>query len=95
VNRHASTHPTFGEALEGMLEALGLSQAEFARRTDLSSKHVNQLIRGHAHLTPEVAITIADTVCEHLLGLAMQGRLRELRGEEVRPVPSSPNRSGP
>lgn len=31
------------------VEAAGLTQAEFARRAGVSTKHVNQVFGGHAH----------------------------------------------
>lgn len=38
--------------------AARITQAELARRTDLTPKHINQIIRGHAALT----LTTADTL---------------------------------
>ncbi len=51
------THPP-GETLRQTLEAIGMSQAEFARRADLSTKHVNQIIQGDAPITPDTAVAL-------------------------------------
>jgi HTH-type transcriptional regulator/antitoxin HigA len=45
-----------GAHLADWLDRAGMSQAEFARRVGLSIKHVNQIVKGHAGLTPEVAL---------------------------------------
>ena len=44
-----------GWTLEETLEELSMSQAELARRTGLSTKHVNQIVRGKVPITIEVA----------------------------------------
>jgi HTH-type transcriptional regulator / antitoxin HigA len=44
-----------GESLRERLAELHLSQAEFARRTGLTTKHVNQVMQGVASLSAEVA----------------------------------------
>lgn len=44
-----------GETLRDRLDLLGMTQAELATRTGLSPKHVNQVLNGVAHLSPEVA----------------------------------------
>lgn len=53
--------PPPGETLKDVLEGLNLPQADLARRTGLSTKHVNQLIQGAASLSPEVAILLERT----------------------------------
>lgn len=47
-----------GETLRDTLEALSMSQKELAQRTDLSTKHINQVIQGIAPITPETAISL-------------------------------------
>lgn len=47
-----------GETLEETLEALEMSQAELARRTGLTPKTINQIIKGTAPITPETALAI-------------------------------------
>ena len=47
-----------GETLKETLEILGISQADLARRTGLSTKHVNQIIQGTAILSAETAILL-------------------------------------
>ena len=44
-----------GESLRERLAELHMSQAEFARRTGLTTKHVNQVMQGVASLSAEVA----------------------------------------
>ena len=45
-----------GEVLVEKLDEMGMTQAEFARRTGLSAKHVNRVVKGKATFGPEVAI---------------------------------------
>lgn len=47
-----------GETLAETLDTLGMTQAELARRTGLSTKHVNQIINGAAPISPETALMI-------------------------------------
>lgn len=47
-----------GETLEEWLEDRAMSQAELAKRIDLSAKTLNQIIRGHAPLTHETALKL-------------------------------------
>ncbi len=56
-----------GETLLEALEEAGLTQAELARRAELSPKHVNRLAKGHATLTPAVAVKL-----ERVLGIPSQ-----------------------
>lgn len=44
-----------GDLLTVILEQLGMTQADLAARTGLSSKHVNQVVNGVATLSPETA----------------------------------------
>jgi HTH-type transcriptional regulator/antitoxin HigA len=50
-----------GETLKETLEELGISQADLARRTGLSTKHVNQIVQGTAALSPETALLLERT----------------------------------
>lgn len=54
-----------GLILEEMLEALGMSQAEFARRCGRSPKHISEIIAAKAPVEPDTAIQF-----ERVLGLA-------------------------
>lgn len=47
-----------GKTLRETLETHGMSQAEFARRADLSTKHVNQIIQGEAPITLDTAFAL-------------------------------------
>jgi HTH-type transcriptional regulator/antitoxin HigA len=49
-----------GATLHQWLDANGMSQAEFARRTSLSTKHVNQVTKGTAGLSPDVALAFEN-----------------------------------
>jgi HTH-type transcriptional regulator/antitoxin HigA len=51
-----------GATLDEWLNRLGMSQAQFARRTGLSAKHVNQVIKGSASLSPDVALLIENVI---------------------------------
>ncbi len=44
-----------GWTLEETLEELSMSQAELARRTGLSTKHINQIVRGKVSITTDTA----------------------------------------
>ncbi|MFJ5962013.1 ImmA/IrrE family metallo-endopeptidase [Pseudarthrobacter oxydans] len=45
-----------GELLADELKHRGISQTDFAARTSLSTKHVNQIIKGHVPLSSDAAI---------------------------------------
>ncbi|MFF1519726.1 HigA family addiction module antitoxin [Streptomyces sp. NPDC058305] len=52
-------HP--GETLQETLDELGIPQADLARRTGLSTKHINQVIKGTAVLSPDTALLLERT----------------------------------
>ncbi|MDX3523343.1 ImmA/IrrE family metallo-endopeptidase [Streptomyces scabiei] len=52
------TVPSPGETLKETLEVLGIPQADLARRTGLSTKHINQVIQGTAALSPDTALLL-------------------------------------
>lgn len=47
-----------GETLAEVLEEIGMTQAELAKRTGLSPKHINQIVRGSSPVTPETALLL-------------------------------------
>jgi addiction module HigA family antidote len=47
-----------GESLAELLEDRGISQAELARRTGLSAKHINLISKGTAPISPETALKL-------------------------------------
>lgn len=47
-----------GETLAEAIEAIGISQAELARRSGLTRKHINRVISGHASLSADTAIRL-------------------------------------
>jgi len=51
-----------GDTISDILEERGISQAEFAKRSGFSKKHVNLLIKGKAAITPEAASRLADVL---------------------------------
>ena len=53
-----------GETLLETLQALEMSQAELARRTDRPTKTINEIVKGKAAITPETALQL-----ERVLGV--------------------------
>jgi len=51
-----------GEILQKELNARGLTQAELAARTNLSTKHINQVIKGVASLSSDTALRLERTL---------------------------------
>lgn len=49
-----------GETLTEWLEREDMTQVEFARRTSLTPKHINQVVKGGAGISPEVAIAFEN-----------------------------------
>lgn len=71
-----------GETLQDTLEAIGMSQAELARRSGRPVKTINEIIKGKAGLTPDTALQL-----ERVLGIPARfwSRREELyRGYLVR-----------
>jgi addiction module HigA family antidote len=56
-----------GEILEETLDARGIRKKDFAERCGLSAKHIHQIIRGEASVTPDTAILF-----ERVLGIDSQ-----------------------
>ncbi|MEU0940983.1 ImmA/IrrE family metallo-endopeptidase [Embleya sp. NPDC005971] len=52
-----TAHPP-GETLKEALEERGITQVDLARRTGLSTKHINQIVQGSAALSPETALLL-------------------------------------
>jgi len=74
-----------GETLKETLEALGISQADLARRTGLSTKHVNQIIQGVAILSAETATLLeraTGTRAEIWNSLEARWRTQQQREQE-------------
>lgn len=75
------THP--GAVLrEDVLPALGMTQAEFARRLGVSRLTVNELLHEKRRLTPELAVRLArllDTSAESWLTMQTAVDLWEIR----------------
>lgn len=47
-----------GSLIQREINAGGFSQADVASRANISAKHLNQILKGHVPLTPEVAISL-------------------------------------
>ncbi|TQR84290.1 ImmA/IrrE family metallo-endopeptidase [Mycobacterium hodleri] len=59
-----------GSLIQAELDALEYSQADVAARTNISTKHFNQLINGHVPLSPDIAVAlerVLDIPAEMLL----------------------------
>ena len=50
-----------GETLLEVLEEKGMTQAELATRTGLSTKHINQIVKGRAPVTAETSLLLERT----------------------------------
>lgn len=70
---------TAGEALLAVIDVLGIPQSVFAKEAGISAKHLNQLIKGHANFTPEMAVIIADAVALRLVDLDTRQRMSAVR----------------
>ena len=51
---------TIGQALQQILDENHITQADVARETGLSTKHVNWVVKGRAPLSIEVAVLIEE-----------------------------------
>lgn len=60
-----------GRMLQREIDSRGISQAQLAARTNLSTKHVNLVIKGKAPLSPEMAVSL-----EQVLGTSAEVWLR-------------------
>ncbi|MBF0163993.1 MAG: HigA family addiction module antidote protein [Magnetococcales bacterium] len=60
-----AVHP--GEILEEYLDGLSMSQAQLSSRTDLTPKHINEIIKGKSPITHETALKL-----ECVLGRSLQ-----------------------
>lgn len=47
-----------GDTLAEVLESGGMTQAELAKRTGLSTKHINQIVNGSVAVTPDTALLL-------------------------------------
>jgi addiction module HigA family antidote len=75
-----------GETLAEVIEERGMSQAELARRTGLSTKHINQIIGGDASITSETALRLEKvTRVPSRFWTSLEAQYRELltRQEET------------
>lgn len=74
-----------GRTLAEWLQRQSMSQAEFARRASLSTKHVSQVISGDASLSPDVAVTfesVTDIPARFWTQLESNFRAREAAEEQ-------------
>ncbi|WP_375401399.1 helix-turn-helix domain-containing protein [uncultured Amnibacterium sp.] len=51
-----------GSVLQRELDARGISQAQLAARSGLSTKHINLVIKGHAAISADVAVTLEQVL---------------------------------
>lgn len=47
-----------GDTLEEVLDSIDMTQAALAKRTGLSTKHINQIVNGAAAITPDTALLL-------------------------------------
>jgi len=76
--------PAPGQTLQLELEDRGVTQADLAARTNLSPKHVNLVIKGHAPLSPEMAVALEGVLggpAETWLRLEAAYRARAARND--------------
>ncbi len=59
---HPDYIPPPGETVVEALEALGMSQAEFAKRMGLTTKHVSTILHGKGPITPPVALGLESVL---------------------------------
>lgn len=72
-----------GDVLRETLAALGISQAELARQTGLTTKHINRVVAGVAPVSVPVAMAIGDATgipAEVWLTLDAVHQVRKLGG---------------
>lgn len=51
-----------GDTLEEVLDNIDMTQADLAKRTGLSTKHINQIVNGGAPITPETALLLERAI---------------------------------
>ena len=60
-----AAHPDYvvptGDFIEEWMEEEGINAAEFARRLDVSRKHISELLRGKAPLSHDMALRLENT----------------------------------
>ncbi|MEV4689065.1 ImmA/IrrE family metallo-endopeptidase [Microbacterium sp. LWH3-1.2] len=90
MTRHTATDTRFdfapnpGRILQRELDSRGISQAQLAARTGLSTKHVNLVIKGTAPLSADVAVTLEEILgvsAEMWLGLEAARQAQGARAE--------------
>lgn len=73
-----------GRLIMRELEAGGFSQADVASRTNLSAKHLNQVLKGHVPLSPEVALSLERVLDgDAELWLRIEARWQASRAREA------------
>ena len=71
-----------GETIREQLDSRGMTQKEFAKRMDMSEKHISRLINGKVELTPDVALRLESVLglpAKFWSNLEMQYREKEAR----------------
>lgn len=59
-------HP--GEGWRELLETYGVTQAELARGTMTSAKHINQILQGYALPSAHLVLSMAKVLADHAKG---------------------------
>lgn len=83
-----------GTVLRHTLKALGISQAELARRTGLSTKHISQVISGRASIGDACALAIGEATgipAEVWIVLDAMHRMQLIAEPAIRAALTRPN----
>lgn len=80
-----------GEILEEYLNAYGMTQKELSDRIDISHKHINEIIKGKAPITPDTALKLErvfDRPAHFWINLEMLYRQDKARLDEIQRLKS-------
>jgi addiction module HigA family antidote len=83
-----------GDTLRETLAALDMSQAELARRTGISTKHINQITQGLIGISHQVALQLESALgipARFWCALETEYQLHVLRHRGKQPVAKSPH----
>src|SRR5207245_10980711 len=83
-----------GEFLAETLEAMGMSQAELARRTGRPAQAINEIVQGKKEITPETALQferVLGTPAHVWVGLEADYRFVKARLDEERQLEAEAN----
>jgi len=73
----------FGQRIKNLREQHGLTQAEVARRSDMSQKYLGDIERGNANLTLEFMVRLGETLTANVWDLLAPDSKIDTRGPEI------------